>query len=88
MIAILGLTTTKRLRAVQAGLEARLDDAFLSSELQRRRTERKAARDQATLQDSLQFALLLAVAAGRQLSTTEGALRLVSEKLLDERQCP
>jgi len=83
---MLGLTTTRHLRAVQAGLEQQLTQACLSAELERCRADRARARERKNLRGRLDRALTALAATRGELTTTRGALRRVSEQLLDQRQ--
>lgn len=81
---MLGLTTTRHLRTVEADLTARLTTAYTSAELDRRRTERAAARERHNLRGRLDRALRTIATNRRDLATSDGALRLVSECLVDQ----
>lgn len=82
---MLGLTTTRHLNAVRTSLEQQLTRACLAAELDRARTDRARARERTNLRRRLDRAVAALAATRRELSTTQGALHRVSEKLLDQR---
>ncbi|MGW2501875.1 hypothetical protein ACWCXL_12285 [Streptomyces sp. NPDC001588] len=81
---MLGLTTTRHLRAVTAGLEARLTTAYLSAELDRRRLERARARERANLRHRLERVVKAHATARKEQARSAGALRVVSELVVDQ----
>lgn len=82
---MLGLTTTRHLRAVEAQLTARLNEAYTSAELERRRLERARANAQKNLRGRLDRVLRALAATRHELATSDGALHIVSEALVDRR---
>ncbi|MFI5880892.1 hypothetical protein [Streptomyces sp. NPDC051554] len=83
---MLGLTTTRRLHTVQAQLTAQLTQAYVSAELDRRRLERARSRERKNFRGRLDRALYALAAVRKELATSDGALRIVSECLVDSRR--
>ncbi|MFC8676755.1 hypothetical protein ACFUEN_29220 [Streptomyces griseorubiginosus] len=81
---MLGLTTTRRLRAV----EKQLARAYLSAELERCRLERARARERKNLRGRLDRVLRALAAERRRHATSDGALLLVSHRLIDQMPDP
>jgi hypothetical protein len=75
---MLGLTTTRRLRAA----EARLNRICLSAELERRRLERAGDRERQNLRRRLDRAVRVLAETRADLATTAGALHHVSRALI------
>ncbi|MFJ6085090.1 hypothetical protein ACIQI8_27150 [Streptomyces sp. NPDC092369] len=84
---MLGLTTTRHLRQVTADLHAQLTDACATAETEQRRLSDAKARETAALRRRLHRALTALATTRRDLTTANGALRRVTENLLD-RRCP
>ncbi|WP_019060032.1 hypothetical protein [Streptomyces prunicolor] len=82
---MLGLTTTRHLRTVEARLTDQLTQACTSAELERRRLERAHTRERTNLRGRLDRALHALAATRHELASTNGALRIVSEALIDQR---
>ncbi|MCI3277573.1 hypothetical protein [Streptomyces cylindrosporus] len=82
---MLGLTTTRRLRAVQAGLQEQLTQTCTAAELEQRRLGTALEQQRQNLRGRLDRALSALAATRRDLSTANGALQLVAEQLLDQR---
>ncbi|MGW0800327.1 hypothetical protein [Streptomyces sp. NPDC002692] len=80
---MLGLTTTRHLRAVEADYTARLNQAWTSAELERRRADRTIAAQKLAYRRRLDRALKAVKATRQELSNTAGALRRVTERLVD-----
>ena len=79
-----GLTTTRHLRAVEAELHRALTEAYTAKELERRRCERAMSRDRIRFRGRLDRALRAVAATRRALAISDGALRIVTERLVDQ----
>ncbi|MFJ4787634.1 hypothetical protein [Streptomyces sp. NPDC088794] len=84
---MLGLTTTRHMRQVTAELHAQLTAACAIAEREQRRLGNAKARETAALRRRLDRALTALATTRRDLTTANGALRRVTENLLDWR-CP
>jgi hypothetical protein len=82
---MLGLTTTRHLRAVEARWQQRFNDSCTAAELDRRRLERAATRTTSNLRRRLTRAVTALATARHDLATSDGALRRLAEQLVDER---
>lgn len=82
---MLGLTTTRHLRTVEARLTAQLTLAYTSAELERRRLERARAKDQKHFRGRLDRVLRALAETRHELATSDGALHIVSDALVGRR---
>ncbi|MFJ8006157.1 hypothetical protein [Streptomyces fagopyri] len=80
---MLGLTTTRRLRAVEADYTAQLNQAWTSAELERRRADRTIAAQKRVFRRRLDRALKAVAATRKDAARAQGALRRVTERLVD-----
>ncbi|WP_369043430.1 hypothetical protein [Streptomyces sp. Midd1] len=84
MTAVLGLTTTRHHRAVVASLEAQLEQAFVSAELNRRRHDRQLNKERKNYRGRLDHLIKGVVRTRKELAAANGTVRRLAEQLVDE----
>ncbi|MFJ8798457.1 hypothetical protein [Streptomyces sp. NPDC102487] len=84
MTAMLGLTTTRHHRTVVAELEERLNKAFVSAELERRRHDRQRNKDRKHYRGRLDSLIKGVVRTRQDLAAANGTVRRLAEQLVDE----